>query len=112
MSYYNGEYEHTFFIIVKSDSHETTLRFMKKLKNAIDPWFFQITHQNEHKSARKGDVLRRDLYIRHVAYPQDIIIFNEMLRTLIWHYNLHFDIDIRIDDRGTIPEDSRRNLSN
>lgn len=110
MSYYNGEYEHTLFLIVESDSHEITQRFMKKLKNAIDPWFFQITHQNETKSARKGDVLKRTLYVRHVAYSQDIIIFNEMLKTLIFNYNLHFDVNILIDDRGIIPEESRRNL--
>lgn len=110
MSYYNGEYEHTFFIVVESKSHDTTLHFMKKLKNAVDPWFFQIKNQNETKSARSGDILKRSLYINHESYAQDIIIFNEMLRTLIWHYNLYYDVTISIDDRGTIPKDSRANL--
>ena len=110
MSYYNGEYEHSFFIVVESKSHDTTRRFMRMIKNAVDPWFFQTKNIDEIKSARSGDVLKRTLRVHHISYGQDIIIFNEMLRTLIWHYNLLYDVSIRIDDRGTLPKDSRTDL--
>ena len=110
MNYYNGKYEHSFFIIVESQSHDTTLHFMKNIKNAVEPWFFQVKNLKETKSARSGDVLKRTLYVNHESYAQDIIIFNEMLRTLIWHYNLLYNVSITIDDRGTLPKDSLTNL--
>lgn len=106
----NCQYEHQFFIIIESDSHDTCRRFTVLMKNAIDPWFFQVDLIKEIKSARKGDVLKRSIQVRHIAYSPDIITFNEMLRTLIWHYNLRFKVNIRIDDRGTTPKDSRVNL--
>ena len=110
MSHYNGEYEHTFFIIVESDQHDSVVHFMKYIKNAVAPWFFQIKTLKETKSGRSGTILKRTLYIKHQAYSQDIIIFNEMLRTLIWHYNLLYNVTITLDERGTIPKDSRTNL--
>lgn len=110
MNYYNGEFIHSFFIIVESKSHDTTRDFMRRFKNAVDPWFMQIKQLKETKSARKGDVLIRTLYIEHQAYATDMIVFNEMLRCLIWQYNLHFDINVSLDDRGTIPKNSTRNL--
>ena len=89
MDKYNGMYEHIFFIIVESDSHDSCLHFMKKFKNAVDPWFFQLKSIQETKSARSGDVLKRTIQINHTAYADDIIIFREMIRTLAWHYNLY-----------------------
>lgn len=111
MSYYNGEYEHSFFIVVESQSHDTTRDFMSLIKKAVDPWFFQTKNINEIKSARSGTVLKRTLRVHHISYGDDIIIFNEMLRTLIWHYNLHFDVTISIDDRGTLPKDASADLA-
>ncbi len=110
MTYYNGEYDHSFFIVVESNQHDSARLFMKHIKQAVEPWFFQVKTLKETKSARSGDVLKRTLYINHQAYAQDIIIFNEMLRTLIWHYNLLYNVTITIDDRGTIPKDSRSDL--
>ncbi|MBP7174574.1 MAG: hypothetical protein KBA33_11010 [Cloacibacterium sp.] len=110
MDNYNGEYEHSFFIVIEASDHGTCQKFASYLKKAIDPWFLQIDKITEYKSARKGDVLRRDIYVRHNAFASDIIIFNEMLRTLIWHYNLCFDVKIHIDDRGTLPKERRKNI--
>lgn len=110
MENYNGKFEHSFFVVIEASDHSTCLKFSKFIRKAIEPWFFQIDYTQESKSARKGDVLRRDIYIRHIAYATDMIIFNEMLRALIWNYNLFFDVEISIDDRGTIPVDSRANL--
>ncbi|MCT4314881.1 hypothetical protein HZP15_06945 [Elizabethkingia anophelis] len=110
MNHYNGEFEHTFFVVIEAKEHDTCLKFASYIKKALEPWFLQTHNITEHKSARKGDVLRRDIYVTHIAYASDIIIFNEMLRTLIWHYNLYFDVKIQIDDRGTLPKDSRKDL--
>ncbi len=110
MSYYNGECEHSFFIIIESNQHDSTLHFTKNIKKAIEPWFFQVKVLKETKSARSGAVLKRTLYINHQAYAHDIIVFNEMLRTLIWHYNLLYNVTITFEERGTIPKDSRANL--
>lgn len=110
MKNYNGQFEHNFFVVIEADNHDTCLKFASYIKKAIEPWFLQTENINEHKSARKGDVLRRDISVRHTAFANDIIIFNEMLRTLIWNYNLYFNIKIYIDDRGTVPKDSRKKI--
>lgn len=112
MEMYNGMYEHIFFIIVESDSHDSCLHFTKKFKNAIDPWFFQLKNIKETKSARSGDVLKRSIQINHTAYAGDIIIFKEMIRTLAWHYSLMFNVNVIIDERGILPKDARRDLGN
>ncbi|MGG7437386.1 hypothetical protein ACQ7CU_04825 [Chryseobacterium arthrosphaerae] len=111
MKNYNGQFEHNFFVVIEADNHDTCLKFASYIKKALEPWFLQTENITEHKSARKGDVLRRDIFVKHTAFANDIIIFNEMLRTLIWNYNLYFNVKIHIDDRGTVPKDSRKKIT-
>ncbi len=110
MSSYNGQFDQHLQIVIKSDNHDTCLEFKKQLKKAIDPWFFQLKSVKETKSANKGDVLSREIQLIQTAYAPDIIVFSQMLKNLIWHYNLMFNVKISISTEEVIPENSRRDL--
>ena len=111
MEYYNGLYEQFFQITISADDHKTCLDFTNLLKKATTAWFFETKIIGESKSARKGDVLKRELQIRQIAYATDIITFGQMLRTLIWHYNLIGVVKIVIFREEVLPKDSRLNLA-
>ena len=108
-SRYNGKFDNSISITIKADNHDTCLQFTNHLKKVISAWFFQITHSTENKSSRKGDVLRRDIWYRQEAYASDIIIFNEMLKSLVWHYNLRYNVEIVLTTK-TIPVDTNTNF--
>lgn len=110
MEYYNGEYTQHLQIVITANSHDTCLYFTKHIRNVIKAWFFQIEMFSEDKSARKGEVLTREIQVRQTAYAPDIITFKQMIKTLIWHYNLRFDLDISICTDEVLPKDSRANL--
>lgn len=97
-------------ISIKSEDHTTCREITAHLKKAVAPWFFQLEFVSESKSARKGDVLVRDLQIKQIAYAPDIIVFAQMLKTLIWHYNLMYKVVIKVYLQEVIPRDGRRNL--
>lgn len=110
MSYYNGKYTQHLQIVIEAEDHDTCLRFTKYLRNAIKPWFFQLEMLSEFKSARKGDVLTREIQVRQTAYASDIITLNQMIKSLIWHYNLLYNVNIFIHTDEALPKDGRFDL--
>jgi hypothetical protein len=74
----------------------------KIIKKQCEAWDFCVRY-DEHKSARKEDVFKREIMIYQKAYAGDIIIFKEALRRICEHYP-----NIQFIDRGTEPENSLR----
>lgn len=109
--YYNGLVTYHFSVIVKSVSHQTCLTVSNKIKDYLSAWAFGCTYPNEHKSARKGDVLSREIQAHFEDYPGDVIAFREGLRCICYHYDLYTkDTTVKIIDHGTSPKDSRINI--
>ena len=109
--YYNGLVQYQFSVIVKSVDHQTCLSVSKKIKDYLSAWAFGCTYPNEHKSARKGDVLSREIQANFEDYSGTVIAFREGLRCICFHYDLFTDVTtVKIIDHGTLPMDSRINL--
>lgn len=97
MSSYNGEFRQCLEIIIKADNHDTCLKVSKFIKNQCDAWAFNVRYE-EHKSARKGPVLERNLMIYQTAYAGDILIFKEAIRRICRYFE-----GIKFTDRGSLP---------
>jgi hypothetical protein len=109
--YYNGIVTYHFSVVMESNNHETCLLISKKIKDYLSAWDFGCSHPSEHKSARKGDVLNREIQARFENYPSDVIAFREGLRCICFHYNLYFkSTTVKIIDHGTSPKDSHLNI--
>jgi hypothetical protein len=109
--YYNGLVKYHFSVIVKSINHKTCLDLSKKIKDYLSAWSFGCTYPGEHKSARKGDVLTREIQANFEDYPVTVIAFREGLRCICFHYDLFTkDSSVKIIDHGTIPKDSHLNI--
>lgn len=80
---YNGKYRSVISVIIQGDSHKQCLEVAKLAKNLCNAWMFAGVRYDEHKSARKGDVLCRELLIYQTAYAHDIIIFEESLKCVL-----------------------------
>ena len=106
---YNGLYEQSFQILISAEDSKICLQYTQYLKKAINAWFFQLKFVDESKSNRKNG-LERELQLLQIAYAPDIITFRQMLKTLIWHYNLLGEVHIVIFNEETLPKDSRRDL--
>lgn len=105
-TYYNGLLEFNFSVVIKSSNHENCLLVSKKMKEYFSAWYFCCNQSNEHKSARKGDVLNRELQAKVKGYSSDIVAFREGMRCICFHYDLYLeDTTVRIIDRGTTPID-------
>ncbi|MBL7930628.1 MAG: hypothetical protein JNL60_01930 [Bacteroidia bacterium] len=102
---HQGKYRQTLSISVKAKDAETCLKITNHIKKQCEAWAFCVTY-TEHKSARKGPVLGRELLIYQLAFAHDIIVFREALRRLCEHYEI-FGGFAHFNDRGTIPETSR-----
>lgn len=103
----------TFDIIIESDNHKDCNNVAKKIKDFLVAWTYSCTYPKEHKSARKGDVLKRDIQAKFTDYPSIVIAFREALRCICNHHNLKssiFNTSVRLIDRGTLPKDSHLNL--
>lgn len=102
---YNGMYESVTELIVQHEDHDECRRIALLAKKLCDAWGYSGVRYDEHKSARKGPVLSRDLLIYQIAYAHDTIIFKESLlcafRTFIYNGT------IRFKDRGTTPIDNQ-----
>jgi len=86
---YNGMYRQVIDISVKSSSHKNCLHIASQIKKFCDVWSFCVKC-DEHKSARKGDVLKRDFLIYQNNYAHTIITFAESLRVIAFHFNFVF----------------------
>lgn len=110
-AYYNDLVTFRFSIIVKSVHHQTCLSLSKKIKDYLSAWDWGCTYPHEHKSARKGDVLSREIQANFQDYPGTVIAFREGLRCICFHYDLSTkDSSVKIIDHGTEPKDSHLNI--
>lgn len=106
---YNGEYEQCLEVVISSKSHEVTLEAIKRVYYLCKAWSVRYT---EHKSARKGDVLKRDILIYQTDHAHNIIIFKESLECICFQLKRLPGITINFINRGVAPKDSRRDLVN
>lgn len=86
---HNIRYEAHYSIIVESLDHhlciDTYNRFKYLVRAFNTPYLGQF-RISESKSARKGDVLRRELQINHTAYVTDILLFRQALDYIMSDY--------------------------
>lgn len=109
--YYNGIASYHFSVVIKSTDHQDCLLISKKIKDYLSAWSFGCSVSRESKSARKGDVLNREIQARFEDYPVDIIAFREGLRCICFHYDLFTEnTTVKIIDHGTSPKDSHLNI--
>ncbi|OJW03924.1 MAG: hypothetical protein BGO52_17395 [Sphingobacteriales bacterium 44-61] len=109
--YYNGLVTYRFSILVKSIDHQTCLSLSKKIKDYLSAWSFGNKYLSEHKSAKKGDILEREIQAGFEDYPATVIAFREGLRCICFHYDLFTkDTSVKIIDHGTEPKDSHVNI--
>jgi hypothetical protein len=102
MNNYNGQYTQCVEIIIEAGSHEFCNDIAKKIRYLCKAW--PNVYFTEHKSARKGDVLKRDLLIYQTDYSHSIIIFKESLHCITFHYNLFSKANVKLLNRSTIPK--------
>lgn len=118
MSYYNGLVDFHFSICINADNHDECLFVSKKFKEYLNSWSFILNSSpSESKSARKGDVLSREIQSSITSYPSDIIAFREGLRCIVFHYDISVKknlldkkLGVTLIDHGTIPKNCRKNL--
>ena len=109
--YYNGIVSYHFSVSIKSADHLTCLAVSKKIKDYLSAWSYSCRYPNESKSARKGDVLTREIQACFEDYPANVIAFREGLRCICFHYNLFTEeTSVKIIDHGTSPKDSHINI--
>lgn len=109
--YYNGIVTYHFSITIKSHSHQVCLDVSKRIKDYLSAWYFGCSNPSESKSARKGDVLGREIQSRFEDYPGTVIAFREGLRCICNHYDLFMDkTSVKITEHGTEPKDSHLNI--
>ena len=86
---HNIRYEAHYSIIVESPDHhlciDTYNRFKYLIRAFNTPYLGQFS-TSESKSARKGDVLKRELQINHTAYVSDILLFRQALDYIMSDY--------------------------
>lgn len=87
MENYNGEYETALGITVTSATHQGCLWTYNRFKSLVKTFDFGNIRIYESKSARKGDVLSRDLQIILTGYSRDIITFRECADLLLQRCN-------------------------
>ena len=109
--YYNGIVSFHFSVSIKSTEHQTCLAVSKKIKDYLSAWSYSCNYHSESKSARKGDVLSREIQACFEDYPTSVIAFREGLRCICFHYDLYTkDTSVEIIDNGTSPKDSHVNI--
>jgi len=109
--YYNGIVRYQFTISIKSADHQTCHTVSNKIKDYLSAWAFGCSYPSESKSARKGDVLTRDIQASFEDYPATVIAFREGLRCICYHYDVFIKkTSVKITDHGTSPKDSHINI--
>tara|TARA_R110000782_G_scaffold237188_1_gene323319 strand:- start:30041 stop:30361 length:321 start_codon:yes stop_codon:yes gene_type:complete len=97
---YNGKFKQVLSIVINGNDHEHTLNLSKIIKKQCEAWFFNVEYK-EHKSARKGKILNKEILISQTAYASDILIFKEAIRRICFHIN--DEDNVKFIDRGTEP---------
>jgi len=104
-------YEQQLSVLIKADDHEMCLDAAKHVKQLCAAWGFCVSY-SEHKSARTGDVLYREIMIRQTAHARSTIAFREALSCICSHFDIYSRISVTIIDHGTSTKDARVNLVN
>ena len=107
---FNTLYKASYSIVVETNDHhlciDTYNRF-KYLVRAFNTPFLGQFRTSESKSARKGDVLKRELQINHTAYVQDILLFRQTLDYIMYDYQ-YPDSQVRVSlNRATVMPEER-----
>lgn len=104
-------YDSYYGIVIESERHDICLSNYNRVKALAKAFNAIIIHES--KSARKGDVLNREIQIRLKAYAHETIIFRDALDTVIKSINTyeplnkayyHVSTIERIDARFGLPE--------
>lgn len=104
-------YDSYYGIVVESERHDTCLFNYNRVKALAKAFNATITHES--KSARQGDVLKRDIQVRLKAYAHETIIFRDALDIVIKSINIYEPMNKarlytstieRIDARFGLPE--------
>jgi hypothetical protein len=104
---YNGKFNQCLEVTITAENHRTCLDITNVIRKQCDAWFFCVTY-NEHKSARKGPVLKRTLMIYQTAYASDIVIFKEAVSRICSYFSIFHNGAVKFTDRGTEPENELR----
>lgn len=111
MCTYNGEYVTSYAVTVKANNHDECLQTYNRIKKLAQIWSVMNIRIYESKSARKGDVLRREIQIVHTAYAHNTIIFKEALNVIVDDINLyHPNVTATIHREESTRKDARLNL--
>jgi len=103
---HNIRYKAHYSIIVGAPDHQGCLFIYNYFKNLVKAFDFGQFHISEHKSARKGDVLKRELMIYHTAYADEIILFRSGLDFLLDRINIYYtSVKVSIGRAGVTRED-------
>ena len=107
----NGQFDQCQEVCISADTHEKCLFVAKKIYYLCKAWHHCVRY-DENKSARKGDVLERDIMIYQTDYADSIISFNESLRHICFYYDNYQYANVKVTTRSIRPKDSRSNLLN
>lgn len=111
MENYNGRYEAFYWIIVKSNNHKDCLSTYNRFKSLVAAFNFGNITIHESKSARKGDVLSRDIQIIFIGHATDVLTFREALDRIIFINNIFPQGTIATLDRSEMSrENAHRDL--
>lgn len=86
----NIRYKAFYSIVVEAPDHQVCLSIYNQFKYIVKAFDFGQFLIRESKSARKGDVLKRELMIYHTAYVDEILLFRNALDFLIGRINIHY----------------------
>lgn len=105
----NCQFNQVIDVSIETNTHDQTLYIAKRITHICKSWSHSVRFE-EHKSARKGDVLKRDFLIYQTAYPSEIIIFREALNIICRRYDISFDANVSSSIRFCTPKDSSFDL--
>ena len=107
-----GMYELHLNLTITAHTHRCCLDLTKRFKNLAAAFDFGHFTISENKSARKGDVLTRNLAITMYDYPSAVILFREAVDRIveacnIWYVNcatvqLYHASAVSIDKRADL----------
>ncbi len=111
MENYNGLYEASYGITVKSDNHKDCLFTYNRFKHLTAAFNYGNISIYESKSARKGDVLSRDIQIIFTGYADQVLIFKTAIDSIICDINISSaETTATLYRAIVIRENARRNL--
>lgn len=109
--YYNGQFTVSYNITVKACNHDMCKRIFNRIKHLVDSLDFGDVIWKDTKSARKGDVLSRGIYIQLKGYAADVLAFRAALDYLIHKAGIYCpSAQIMLLHVETIREDARFDL--